>query len=241
MQSQYIRSCLAAEIEMFENSLDDILQTANVFLVATEKIAQSPSLVIVDQESVVKTVCRFLASSNSILDFLDFQQQRTGLPAGGDSSLEKQVKTAQDLVQGLLRALLLYKKAESYPGKEFGMVYDEDVKVLGGFVLHKNDHADHSDIPDPIQDNVDMGKVIRYWHPEHLYHPLRHVPGTPWHKFFGNLLPGPIMRPELFRERKPLPSFTVVFPKTITWLKPELIRDYETNRQLFERVSQLLA
>lgn len=204
---------------------------------STEKIAQSPSLVIINQEAVVKTVCHFLASSNTILEFLDFQQHETGLLAGGDSSLEKQVKAAQELVQALLNAFLLHKRAENYPGKELGMLYNEDVKVYGGFVFHKNELAVYSDIPDPAGDNFDLRKLARYWHPEHIYHPLRRVPGTPWHKFFGNLHPLSIMNPTLFRERKPLPEFTVILPQNITWLIPELFSDYEENRLLFERVS----
>ncbi|KAL2020190.1 hypothetical protein VTK56DRAFT_8616 [Thermocarpiscus australiensis] len=238
-QAEYIRSSLQEEIRDFEDSFDEILQTANAFLVATEKIAQSPSLVIVDDDAVVKNICRFLASSNTILDFLDFQNQMTGLPSGGDTSLEKQVKAAQALVAELISALLLHKKAESYPGKELGMVYNEDVKFFGGFVLHKNENADHCDVPDQVEENFDLGKQRQYWHPESIYHPLRHVPGTQWHKFFGNIRPGPVMSPELFRERKPLPSFTVIFPKTITWVGHEVFTNYETNRQLFERNGRL--
>jgi hypothetical protein len=193
--------------------------------------------VIVDQASVVKTVCQFLASSNAILEFLAFQQRRTGLVSGGDRSLEKQVKDAQALVQELLNTFLLHQKAENYPGKECGLIYNEDIKVFGGFILHKHAHADQSDIPDPNDDNEDVGKLVQYWHTESLVHPLRHVPGTPWHKFFGNVKPGPIVNPALFRERKPLPFFKVIFPTTITWLQPELRQDYDRYREMFERVS----
>jgi hypothetical protein len=193
--------------------------------------------VIVDQASVVKTVCHFLASSNAILEFLNFQQRKTGLASGGDDSLEKQVKEAQALVKELLNTLLLHKKAETYPGKECGLVYNEDVKVFGSFILHKYGHVDQDFIPDPTNDNEDVGKLVRYWHTENLVHPLRHVPGTPWHKFFGNVQPGPILSPALFRERKPQPFFTAMHPTTITWLKPEIVHDYDGYREMFERVS----
>jgi hypothetical protein len=237
LQSRLIRSFLATEIEQFENSFEEILQTANVFLVTTERVAQSPSLVIIDQVSVVKTVCHFLASSNAILEFLYFQHRRTGLASGGDPSLEKQVKDAQTLVKELLNTFILHKKAEQYPGKECGLVYNEDVKVFGGFLLHKYAHAEQSEVPDPDDDKVDVSKMIQYWHTESLFHPLRHVPGTPWHKFFGNLKPGPLASPELFRQRKPLPFFNAIIPSTIAWLQPELVADYEKYRELFERVS----
>lgn len=240
LQAQYIRTALAGEIEDFENFFEEILQTTSAFLVATEKIADSPSLVIVDQASVVKTICGFLASSNIILEFLDVQHRKTGLAGGGDVSLEKQVKAAQELVQELLGAFILHKKAESYPGKEMGMIYNEDVKLFGGFVLHKNDYAAEGDIPDPGQDESELGNLARYWHSEHVYHPFRHVPGTHWHKFFGNLQPGPILRPALFRERKPLPFFTVILPRSMIWLKTELFGDYESKRLLFEVVSLAL-
>ncbi|KAL2136849.1 hypothetical protein VTI74DRAFT_1063 [Chaetomium olivicolor] len=138
------------------------------------------------------------------------------------------------VVQKFLCALLLYKRAENYPGKENGLLYNEDVKILGGFVLHKHAYVDASDVPDPNDDNEDMGKLIQYWHTESIFHPVRHVPGTPWHKFFGNLKPGPIMSPALFRERKQLPFFRMLFPKTITWLQPELMSDYDKYRHSFE-------
>ncbi|KAK4154862.1 hypothetical protein C8A00DRAFT_14038 [Chaetomidium leptoderma] len=239
LQAQYIRSSLATEIQGFENSFDEILQTASVFLVTTERVAHSSSLVVVDQASVVKTICHFLASSNAILEFLDFQQHNTGLASGGDCSLERQVKEAQALVGELLNTFLLHKRAETYPGRECGLIYNEDVKIFSGFLLHKYGHADENDIPDPLDEDVDMGKLVRYWHTEGVFHPLRHVPGTPWHKFFGNIKPGPIMSPELFRERKPQPFFKVIFPKTITWLQPEVMGDYEKYRELFERFRRM--
>lgn len=151
--------------------------------------------------------------------------------------MEKQVKDAHALVQELLNTFLLHQKAETYPGKECGLIYNEDVKIFGGFVLHKYGHADQSDIPDPNDDNEDVGKLVQYWHTEALFHPLRHVPGTPWHKFFGNVQPGPVVNPVLFRERKPLPFFKAIFPTTITWLQPELRHDYDRYREMFERVS----
>lgn len=203
---------------------------------STERVEKSPSLVIVDQASVVKTVCQFLATSNTILEFLNFQEIRTGLASGGDGSLEKQVKAAQKLVEELLRTFLLHKASECYPGKESGLIYNEDVKLFGGFILHKNPDADPCDIPDPDDDDEDMGKLVRYWHTEGVFSPLRHVPGNHWHKFFGNIQPGPIANPELFRERKPMPYFQVIFPQTISWLGPELRADYEKYRELFERV-----
>lgn len=236
MQAQHIRAALAKGIEDFENCFDEILQTASVLLVATEKAGQSPSLVIIDEDSVVRVLCQFIATSNTILEFLDFQTRRTGLPSGGDASLENQVKAAQVLVKELLRTLLLHKKADSYPGKEMGMIYNEDVKFFSGFVLHKHEYADNRNIPDPNQDNVHLGMVVDYWHPENIYHPLRHVPGNQWHKYFGNIQPGPILGPALFRERKPQPSFTVVFPTSISWLTAELASEYDTSRQRFENV-----
>ncbi|KAK4032295.1 mat A-2 [Parachaetomium inaequale] len=235
LQAQHIRSSVATEIEEFERFFQDILQIANFFLVTTERVADSSRLVIVDQPTVVKVVCHFLTSSNAILQFLDFQEQKTGLASGGDMSLETQVKEAQALVKELLNTLLLYKKAETYPGKECGLIYNEDIKVYGGYILHKYAHADVSYVPDPTDDNEDVGKLVQYWHTENLVHPLRHVPGTPWHKFFGNVKPGPIVSPALFRERKPQPFFRVVFPTTITWLKPEVMRDYDKYRDMFER------
>ncbi|EAQ91646.1 hypothetical protein CHGG_03581 [Chaetomium globosum CBS 148.51] len=168
------------EIDTFENSFDDILQTVSLSLVTTQRVAQSPSLVIVDQPAVVKTVCHFLAA-------------------------------------------------------DCGLIYNEGVNVYGDFILHKYGHVEQSDVPGPADDNEETERLIRYWHTENLVHPLRHVPGNPWHKFFGNLQPGPIVRPDLFRERKPQPYFRLMFPTTITWVQPEIRRDYDNYREIFEK------
>ncbi|AEO65013.1 uncharacterized protein THITE_2127265 [Thermothielavioides terrestris NRRL 8126] len=239
LQAQYIRSSLAKEIEEFENTFEEILQAASVFLVTTQRVSHAPSLVIVDEASVIKTVCHFLASSNTILEFLDFQRRKTGLASGGDSSLEKQVKAAQALVAQLLSALLLHMKSETYPGKESGLIYNEDVKIFGGMVFHKNAEADYADIPDPADDGEGLLRCISYWHPETLFHPLRHVPGTPWHKFFGNLQVGETGNPALFRKRKSLPAFKVIIPETIEWLVPELRSNYDTYREIFENTRRM--
>ncbi|KAK4233097.1 hypothetical protein C8A03DRAFT_48248 [Achaetomium macrosporum] len=194
-------------------------QMASVFLVATERVAHSFSLVVVDQPSVVQA------------------EQKTGLTSGGDVSLNIQVKEAQALVKELLNTLLLHKKADNYPGKECGLVYNEDIKVCGEFILHRYAHVDESYVPDPTDDNEDVGNLVQYWHTENLVHPLRHVPGTPWHKFFGNFEPGLIIGPALFRECKPRPFFRVILPTIITWMKLEIIGDYGKYRQMFERAS----
>ncbi|KAL1840344.1 hypothetical protein VTJ49DRAFT_558 [Mycothermus thermophilus] len=232
LQAQQIRSALAKEIKEFEEVFNEIMEITNVFLASTDQITQSPSLVIVDRPSVVKTVCQFLASSNGILDFLDFQENQTGFKA--DIALENKVKDTQTLVMELLNTLILHHKAETYPGKENGLIYNEDVKVCGQVVLHRNDSADQSDVPDPRDEEVDLAKLLQYWHAEHVLHPLRFVPGTPWHKFFGNLLPAPVLIPELFRERKPMPIFEIRKPQFLPWLMNEIIDDYRRYRDLFD-------
>ncbi|KAK4233448.1 hypothetical protein C8A03DRAFT_38840 [Achaetomium macrosporum] len=239
MQAEHIRSSLATEIEEFENTFEQILQTTNAFLAATESAGTVPSFVIIDQDSVVKIVCQFLASSNTILEFLDFQEKKTGLASGGDSSLEKQVKAAQALVEQLLTTLRLHEKAESYPGKEFGFVYNEDVKLFGDVILHKHLHVDPINAPDP---NLEMplDRLREYWHvEENVFSPLRQVPGTDWHKFFGNLQTGPLGNLVLFRERKAPAYFKVMFPETIDWLMPEIESQYDKYREVFEVTRRL--
>lgn len=239
IQARYIRSAIAPEIEAFENSFDEIIQTAELFLTATEKISESSDIVLIDHETVIKTFCQFLVSSNYILDFLRFQQRKTGIPAGGDVSLHKQVKAAQAVVQTLLTALVVHIKADSYPGKEMGMVYDEDTKYLWGAILHKNKDADPSEVPTVSTDEADINEIKKYWHIEHFYHPIRHVPGTTWHKFFGGIrLPRfTAGNPSLFLKKGAKSFFVVNFPETVTWLAQELGSEYEMYRALFDRVS----
>ncbi|KAH6630135.1 hypothetical protein B0J18DRAFT_90752 [Chaetomium sp. MPI-SDFR-AT-0129] len=237
MQAHYIRSTIQTEIKDFADSFEAILQTTNIFLVMTEKISQSPSLVLVDPEAITENVCRFLASSNSVLEFLAFQQHSTGLASGGDPSLEHQVKKAQELVMELLNTLILHNRAETYPGKENGCIYDEDIKAFGGRILHKNSDAEPDEAPDPhLQD--DLSKLGEYWHTEEPFNPLTHMPGTHWHKFFGNLV---LVwgRPMLFRKRERGDYIKVYLPDTITWLQPEIMNDYNKYRDMFETYRRL--
>ncbi|EGS22715.1 uncharacterized protein CTHT_0011890 [Thermochaetoides thermophila DSM 1495] len=173
IQARYIRSAIAPEIEAFENSFDEIIQTAELFLTATEKISESSDI------------------------------------------------------------------ADSYPGKEMGMVYDEDTKYLWGAILHKNKDADPSEVPTLSTDEADINEIKKYWHIEHFYHPIRHVPGTTWHKFFGGIrLPRLTAgNPSLFLKKGAKSFFVVNFPETVTWLAQELGSEYEMYRALFDRAT----
>ncbi|KAK3311454.1 uncharacterized protein B0T15DRAFT_409311 [Chaetomium strumarium] len=240
MQSEHIRASIAKEIEEFENVFEHILQTTNTFLTATETVGTTPSFVLIDKSSVVKTVCRFLASSNTILGFLDFLEKKTGLASGGDISLEKEVKAAQALVEQLLSTFLLHQKTESYPGKEFGFIYNEDVKLLGDAILHKHLHVLSDDIPNPDKDDLD--RLLGYWHVEdNIFSPLVHVPGTPWHKFIGNIQQDPSKKTmKLFTEKESTPPFFKAYiPETIEWLKPEIRADYDKWRDVFVQTRRL--
>jgi hypothetical protein len=217
LQAQHIRASLAKEIEKFEETFDDILQTTNAFLASTNPIKEPSTLVAIDRASVVKTVCHFLASSNEILHFL-----------------ETQVKDAQALVAELLKTLILHHKAEAFPGKENGLVYNEDVKVFRGLVLHHASHVEVDEIPDPYDTKVGKDKLIQYWHAEPILNPLRIVPGTPWHKFFGGLLPS--MRPKLFRERKDVECFHTFVPFWLDMMLRWIEDEYERYRNAFDEV-----
>jgi hypothetical protein len=232
LQAQHIRASLAKEIEKFEETFDDILQTTNAFLASTNPIKEPSTLVAIDRASVVKTVCHFLASSNEILHFLEFQERKTGFKA--DISLETQVKDAQALVAELLKTLILHHKAEAFPGKENGLVYNEDVKVFRGLVLHHASHVEVDEIPDPYDTKVGKDKLIQYWHAEPILNPLRIVPGTPWHKFFGGLLPS--MRPKLFRERKDVECFHTFVPFWLDMMLRWIEDEYERYRNAFDEV-----
>jgi hypothetical protein len=238
-QARQTRAAIAEEIEAFERCFDEVLQTATAFLEATEDFQEDIFLLFSEDDALLNLLCHFTALSNGILEFLDFQAQQTGLPSGVDISLESQVKAAQAFVEKFLQTFLLFKRAEGYPGKEIGMLPKEDVMIFGGAVFHRHNRVIPINAPDPHRVDVSASRAAKYWHGEHLFHPLRHVPGTQWHKYFGNLQPGPKYIPALFREKNQQPNFIVVFPTTLGFLVDETGTEYEKYRQYFENVSYI--
>ncbi|KAK0723742.1 sporulation minus regulator 1 [Apiosordaria backusii] len=243
MQSTMVRTALRKEIQQFEKSFDEIIQQTGVFLATTEQHFMSPSLVVTDEDLLIRHLCGFLVSKLSIEGFLAFHQQTIQRTSGGDTSLAKQVKAATVFVQELLVTLICHKEAADYPGKHLGMMGDQEVKYFGGTIFHLNPHIGPDDELPEIDDVYeDIDELTNYYHAEKLSHPLRQLPGTPWHKFFGNF---PETRvhdaPEtsLFRENPRHEDLTLSIPGTILFLIPEFRREYKRFRELLEEHSQL--
>ncbi|KAK4170738.1 sporulation minus regulator 1 [Triangularia setosa] len=243
MQSSLIRAALRTEIRQFERSFDEVIQQTGVFLETTEQHFVSPSLVITNEDVLIRHLCGFLASKLSIEGFLDFHKRTTQGTSDGDSSLANQVKAATMFVQELLQTLICHKEAADYPGKHLGMEYDREVKYFGGCLFHLSATMDLDDELPEIDDVYeDVDELTNYYHGEKLAHPLRQLPGTPWHKFFGNF---PETRVEeapdasLFRDKPQDEAPTFSIPGTILFLIPEFRREYKTFRDILKEHNQL--
>lgn len=242
MESTLIRTALRTDIQQFEKSFEQIIEQAGVFLATTEEHFISLSLVVMDEDVLIRHLCGFLASKLAIEGFLSFHQQTIQRTSGGDASLAKQVKAATVFVLELIQTLIYHKEAADYPGKHLGMMYDRDVKYFGGTLFHLNPQVNlDEELPELDDYYEDVDELTNYYHGEKLSHPLRQLPGNPWHKFFGNF---PETRVEhaadtaLFRENPRPGDLTVSIPGTILFLIPEFRQEHEKFRQLMLEVSQ---
>ncbi|KAK4200256.1 sporulation minus regulator 1 [Triangularia verruculosa] len=242
MQSNLIRTTLRPEILLFQRSFEEIIQQTSVFLATTEQHFLSPSLLVTDEDVLIRHLCGFLASKLGIEGFLAFHQQTIQRTSSGDSSLANQVKAATVFVQDLLQALICHKEAADYPGKHLAMIYDREVKYFGGSIFHLNPHIDiDDDLPEIDDDYEELEDLTSYYHAEKLSHPLRQLPGTPWHKFFGNFEETRVHdAPEmsLFRDNAQHKDLTLSIPGTILFLVPEIRREYDRFREILEEASQ---
>ncbi|KAK4660617.1 Sporulation minus regulator 1 [Podospora pseudocomata] len=243
MESTLIRTALRTDIQQFEKSFEQIIEQAGVFLATTEEHFISLSLVVMDEDVLIRHLCGFLASKLAIEGFLSFHQQTIQRTSGGDASLAKQVKAATVFVLELIQTLIYHKEAADYPGKHLGMMYDRDVKYFGGTLFHLNPQVNlDEELPELDDYYEDVDELTNYYHGEKLSHPLRQLPGNPWHKFFGNF---PETRVEhaadtaLFRENPRPGDLTVSIPGTILFLIPEFRQEHEKFRQLMLEHSQL--
>ncbi|KAK0663965.1 sporulation minus regulator 1 [Cercophora samala] len=243
IESTLVRTTLRAEIQQFEKAFDQMIEQAGVFLATTEQHFVSPSLVVTDEDVFIRHLCGFLASKLAIEGFLAFHHKAIQRTSGGDASLTKQVKAATVFVLELVQTLVYHKEAADYPGKHLGMVYDRDVKYFGGTIFHLNPQVNlDEELPELDDYYEDVDELTNYYHGEKLSHPLRQLPGNPWHKFFGNF---PETRVEdapdtaLFRENPRPGDLTVSIPGTILFLIPEFRQEHERFRQLMIEHSQL--
>ena len=242
LQSNHIRSRLAKEIEIFDNCIGDILEHAQVFTVTSSIVPEPTSTVIVEVEHLGKTAFDLVWSSNAILEYLNFQKKETGLASGGDPWLKKKVKAGQQLVQNFLETLILYKKSVDRPGADLFMKYFHDIRLLDGAIVVSNrmtrtwlTPAPHGHILDVEFSERHHEDIMKKWHFPHPHHPAPQVPGSPWHKYFGNIQFGSLSRPILFRG-DPQWEVRISFPQVSMNMEREIQMTYGEYRRMFSQV-----
>ncbi|KAK1758389.1 hypothetical protein QBC47DRAFT_399295 [Echria macrotheca] len=191
IQGGLIHTALASHIANFDHGMEKIVSYAQVVKVTAESVLHPTTTLIVDEKAVTTTISEVMESSNTILAFLGFQEAKTGLTCGGDPLLKRKIEVGQKLCKALLRSLALYVKAADRPAAEFGLEYGNETKVSVGAALFADEGRGYGnmlqrygvssinqDSEDPINDG---------WRRAYFHHPVTQVPGTAWHKFFGNL------------------------------------------------------
>ncbi|KAK4160339.1 hypothetical protein QBC43DRAFT_359679 [Cladorrhinum sp. PSN259] len=249
LQVRHIRSTLAKEIEELESCFRIVLQQIGIFILVTEKHFHSTSITILNANTVTSLLVRFIGYSNNILGYLDFLELQTGLPSGGDDHLQNKVLAMTCFVEGFLSALIAHSRAVDFPGKDLGLIYNKNVKLLDESVLHRNTNVNNEEgeLPDIHDPNTNTAAIIRrQFHPEPIGYPLSQVPGTPWHKFFGNIRPNHQFDPaDLFKRKARGHGFLLSIPSTFEWIEDDVWEQYRNFGNVFdlmklERIQQRL-
>ncbi|KAK3954994.1 putative mat-A2 protein [Pseudoneurospora amorphoporcata] len=228
LQARLSRSLLSEAIKEFEENLQCLFHEAKLLLCTKRtKYRQSwfgssnefgPN----NESKIIKAACRIIESTNTILNFLSFLEKKRGMPSGGDQRLQQAAYKGQQFALRLLRSLTIHKDAQEIPGKEFGMTYGKEVYMLDGHILRRSK-----------REVVGQAGGVN-WHVDHTHHPLRRVPGTPWHKFFGNLEVDDDQRLHLFdddtsakTDRNGLRKFSVIIPETAEFFLDEISSEHQ--------------
>jgi len=240
-----VRSGIAQEIKQYEASLMQMASVVTGFTSCADmRIPAEHGVQVPHDDNTIRKAYLYLEeSAKTISDYLDYLEQRTGLPAGGDPSLKKKVKRGQLLGKYFLQAVLTKKTLDSRPGMEFGLFIKGDLKIYGDHLLHRD--RDHDPDYDPPIVNGRRFNARwptrcngRKWHFDHIYHPLRRVPGTPWHKFFGNLGRGSqeVRYTKLFAPEKDC-RIKLVHSEVSWFIKDHFDATYVDYTQIFHDVS----
>ncbi|KAK1826507.1 hypothetical protein QBC39DRAFT_364222 [Podospora conica] len=192
MNFDRVRARLVDEIQCFDECLKKILIMAEAFTVSHTNIDYPATLKLVkDDKIVTATVCRYLEATNAILRFLAFVEKETGILAGGDIWLTHKIANSRVIVQNFLTALVAQRKGEDRPGMAFSLRYSVDIRVYDHSLVISNGRTQDAQSQKLIKDQdfsrMELAAVKEGWHCPSIEYPAIHVPGTQWHKYFGNL------------------------------------------------------
>ncbi|KAK3336974.1 hypothetical protein B0T19DRAFT_396654 [Cercophora scortea] len=232
VQAKLIRKDIAEEIKEYEHHFCDLIGMAmrvqdKLSLLAKVPIGR-PRAELIDEVRLMDVALSFIEVSNNILEYLELVKKNTGLPSGGDFALETHVKNSQHVVSALLQTYITQKKADRIPGKDVGLQYGHSIKLAGSHVLHKHFNASNGLVILNPDDSTDL------WHVDRLHHPLRRVPGTPWHKYFGNIQNdmNEFLPPALF-DGKRKEQVIIDMPESTNFIRASLSKEYSKYRNAF--------
>ncbi|KAK3695535.1 hypothetical protein B0T22DRAFT_110197 [Podospora appendiculata] len=233
IQANHIRRDIAQEIKEYEHHFGNLMRMAKSVhckLSGMDMIsAHFPTPELVDEARLMDVTLSFIEASNNILAYLEIVKKNTGLPSGGDSALETHVKNGQRVVSVLLQTYIAHMDAQYVPGKDVGLAYGRDIKLAGRHVLHKHFGSSNGFI---VHDRA--GGPHDHWHIDHLLHPLRRVPGTPWHKYFGNIQSdtNQFLPPNLF-DGQASQQININMPVSTNFMRLSTGQEYGSHRTWF--------
>ena len=234
------------EIQCFDECLKKILIMAQAFTISHNHIDYPTTIKLVkDDKIVTATVCRYLEATNAILRFLGFVEKETGIIAGGDIWLSNKVAYSRTLVQGFLAALVSMKKGGDRPGMAFSLRYSVDIRVYDHSLVISNGRAANPQSQKHIKDQdfsrMTPDAMSKGWHCPSIEYPAIHVPGTQWHKYFGNLDRDSVGPRAAIFDAEEKESVRVRFPDVAICIEKEMRAVFAEFQGYFHRVSTSLS
>lgn len=219
---------------------------AQAFTISHNHIDYPTTIKLVNDEKIVTaTVCRYLEATNAILRFLKFVEKETGIVAGGDIWLSNKVAYSRTLVQGFLTALVSMKAGADRPGMVFSMRYSVDIRVYDHSLVISNGRTRNPRLERGIKDQ-DFGRmtpdaVRKGWHCPSIDFPAIQVPGTQWHKYFGNLDRDEVGPRAAIFDGEEKERVRVRFPEVAVRIEKEMRAGFAEFQGYFHRVSTSLS
>lgn len=219
---------------------------AQAFTISHNHIDYPTTIKLVKNEKIVTaTVCRYLEATNAILRFLKFVEKETGIVAGGDIWLSNKVAYSRSLVQGFLTALVSMKMGADRPGMAFSLRYSLDIRVYDQSLVIANGRTRNPrlerDIKDQDFSRMTPDAVRTGWHCPSIDFPAIHVPGTQWHKYFGNLDRDNVGPRAAIFDGEEKERVRVHFPEVAVRIEQEMRAGFAEFQGYFHRVSTSLS
>ncbi|KAK3326046.1 hypothetical protein B0H66DRAFT_600181 [Apodospora peruviana] len=205
LQAPFVREPIAKQLEEFEKCVDEILQKTIVLFWVKGKVTQP--------ETITRAAKKLEQASNAILEYLEFMKGKTGLDSGGDPALEADAKYGLFWAHHIENVFALrYMKLDG-PHKALGLDIKTDVKARGGSQIYRRPNG--------------------LWATLRTAHPLLQVPGTPWHKFFANIINEKDARSMIPDKGPRHEGFKVITTSTSSFIRRAFQKSYSAYREIY--------